>query len=119
MRLTRIGLLGTAALCGFIGAAAADGISHPQPASSQNIVLAQASAPPNTAAATSGGSAIETVTVTAQRRSEDIQRVPVAVTALEGSALDTQGIVGFQSLSFRRKYARCRSHMNSSSSLGR
>src|SRR4051812_21017109 len=100
MRNTRTGLLGTVALCGFITAAIADEGTQTQAATDQ-IVLAQASAPPNTAATGSGGNAIETITVTAQRRAEDIQRVPVAITALEGSTLDTQGIVGFQSLSFR------------------
>ncbi|HEX2592402.1 MAG TPA: TonB-dependent receptor [Rhizomicrobium sp.] len=41
---------------------------------------------------------IETVTVTAEKRVEDVQKVPVAVTALEGSALDQQGIIGFADL---------------------
>jgi iron complex outermembrane receptor protein len=99
MRLKQIGILGTAALCGAVTAALADQNSGQAPA--KEIVLAQASAPPNTAPTTSAGNAIESITVTAQRRAEDIQRVPVAITALEGSALETQGIVGFQDLSFR------------------
>src|SRR5277367_6289516 len=42
---------------------------------------------------------IETVVVTAEKRTQDLQKVPVAVTALQGSALDAMGITGFKELS--------------------
>lgn len=38
------------------------------------------------------------IVVTAERRVEDVQQVPIAITALAGSALDSQGIVGFEDL---------------------
>src|SRR5665213_59799 len=37
-------------------------------------------------------SAIETVTVTAERRSEDVQKVPLTVAAFSGNALDQAGV---------------------------
>ncbi|HWA02727.1 MAG TPA: TonB-dependent receptor [Rhizomicrobium sp.] len=42
---------------------------------------------------------IETVVVTAEKRAEDPQKVPVAITALNGSELDQHGTVGFKELS--------------------
>ena len=67
-----------------------------------SILLAQANAAvPNAASRTTNSGAIETVTVTAQRRVENLQRVPIAITALDGNTLDTQGIVGFEDLSNR------------------
>jgi iron complex outermembrane receptor protein len=44
---------------------------------------------------------VETVVVTAERRSEDSQKVPVALTALDGASLDSQGITGFDQLGQR------------------
>jgi iron complex outermembrane recepter protein len=41
---------------------------------------------------------IETVVVTAEKRSEDLQKVSIAVTAIEGTALDSLGITGFSDL---------------------
>jgi iron complex outermembrane receptor protein len=41
------------------------------------------------------------VVVTAEHRTEDVQQVPIAITALEGGALDSQGIVGFADLGQR------------------
>ncbi len=54
-----------------------------------------ASATPRTA------TSVGEIVVTAERRAEDVQRVPIAITALEGSALDSQGITGFKELSTR------------------
>ena len=57
-----------------------------------------------TAAPSGAGSAsgtIETVIVTAEKRSEDSQKVPVALTAVDGNMLDSQGIHGFEDLSMR------------------
>jgi len=44
---------------------------------------------------------IETVMVTANKRSENIQNVGIAITAFDGSTLDEQGITGFEDLSQR------------------
>ena len=41
------------------------------------------------------------IVVTAERRAEDVQQVPIAITALQGGALDSEGIVGFADLSQR------------------
>ena len=43
---------------------------------------------------TSALAQIETVVVTAEKRSQDLQKTPVAVTALQGNALDAMGITG-------------------------
>jgi iron complex outermembrane receptor protein len=43
---------------------------------------------------------IETVVVTAERRSQNVQDVPIAMTAISGEDLDKQGIKGFQDLAF-------------------
>jgi len=48
---------------------------------------------------TSALAQIETVVVTAEKRSQDLQKTPVAITALQGSALDAMGITGFKELS--------------------
>ena len=42
---------------------------------------------------------IQTVTVTAQKRSEDIQAVPISITALRGSDIEAQHITSFDDLS--------------------
>jgi iron complex outermembrane receptor protein len=48
-----------------------------------------------------GSDQVETVTVTANRRSENIQNVGIAITAFDGSALNQQGIYDFQDLTLR------------------
>jgi iron complex outermembrane receptor protein len=61
-------------------------------------VFAQASGTPEAAAAESGtegassSSGIQEIIVTAQRREERLQDVPVSITALSGSALDSRGV---------------------------
>src|ERR1700722_13890631 len=47
---------------------------------------------PNTSAATSGTADVEGVIVTAQRRSENIQNVPVSINALSESQIQALGI---------------------------
>jgi iron complex outermembrane receptor protein len=54
-----------------------------------------------TAASGEQGGRIETVVVTAEKRAENSQTVPIALTAIAGDMLDSQGIVGFQELSSR------------------
>jgi iron complex outermembrane receptor protein len=71
-----------------------------------NTVLAQADAP-NPAAAGSGtirsspgaDSTVGEVVVTAERRTQDIQKVPIAITAISGAELQAQGVTGFADLS--------------------
>jgi iron complex outermembrane receptor protein len=53
---------------------------------------AASSAPPETQAATSNGSQIADIVVTAQRRAERAQDVPIAITALSGEQLASRGI---------------------------
>ena len=43
---------------------------------------------------------VESVTVTAQRREEDLQRVPLAITALNSQAIERSGIVDISRLQF-------------------
>ena len=87
-------LLGTASicLCGSPAFAQSD---------QSSTVVAQNTTPTKPQAAPKAGDQIETVTVTANRRVEDIQKVGVAITAFDGSTLNQQGIVGFQDLSQR------------------
>ena len=47
------------------------------------------------------GASGEAIVVTAQRRRENVQDVPIPVTAIGGDRLDAQGIVGFDDLSAR------------------
>ena len=56
-------------------------------------LLAQTdAAPQNDAASTSSPAGLQEIIVTAQRRSQNLQDVPVAVTAFTGEALETKGI---------------------------
>jgi iron complex outermembrane receptor protein len=41
---------------------------------------------------------IETIVVTAERRAENVQEIPVAITAIEGDTLDATGTTGFKEL---------------------
>ncbi len=41
------------------------------------------------------------VVVTAERRAEDVQQVPIAITAIQGASLDSTGVVGFADLGER------------------
>ena len=50
------------------------------------------------AAADAGKTSVEEVVVTAERRTEDIQKVPVAITAIGGQQLQSQGVTGFEDL---------------------
>ncbi|MET0271483.1 MAG: TonB-dependent receptor, partial [Phenylobacterium sp.] len=53
------------------------------------------------AAQATGANTIEELIVTAQKREENSQEVPIALTALSGETLDKQGVSGFQDLSTR------------------
>lgn len=44
---------------------------------------------------------IETVIVTAEKRSADVQKVPIAVSAIDGNSLESQSIIGFKELGAR------------------
>jgi len=73
----------------FAGAASAVAIS--------TSALAQQVDP--TASRSQGASMIEEIVVTAQKRSEDIQKVPIAITVLSGEQLNEQGIRRAEDLS--------------------
>jgi len=57
--------------------------------------------PPPAEAAEAEETGGESIVVTAQRRKENVQKVPLAVTAIGGDKLDEQAIVGFEKLSAR------------------
>lgn len=61
--------------------------------------LAQTTAPSPTVVASHDE--IETIVVTAQKREENSQRVPISLSVLQGSDLDQQGVTSFQDLSLR------------------
>ena len=88
--LTHI-LLGGTALLGLLGSPA-----FAQSDSNGNVQVAQ-NTPPSKPQARDE-STVETVIVTAEKRSENAQRVPVALTALDGGTLNQQGIIGFADL---------------------
>ncbi len=54
-----------------------------------------------TEAAEAEGASGESIVVTAQRRKENVQKVPLAITAIGGDRLDEQAIVGFDDLGTR------------------
>ncbi len=83
--MNRTSLLGTAAL--FALAATAP--------------LAAQTAPATTAAATDAGSEPAEIVVTAQKRSERLQDVPLAVTVLSGDALARQGAVNIENAQYQ------------------
>ena len=60
-------------------------------ASASTAAMAQSVAA-NEAAASGGSTRLEEVVVTATRRSENLQKVPVAVTAITAAALKNQGV---------------------------
>src|SRR6185503_8057422 len=85
-------------LC-FLGtvqfAQAADAPDSPKPTK-----VAAVTAPP-AKSAPAGGNVIEIVTVTAEKREENVQKVPIPITAVEGAMLDAMGVVGFKELGMR------------------
>jgi iron complex outermembrane receptor protein len=56
---------------------------------------------PGSATASAKAGEIETIVVTAEKRAENSQRVPIALTAIQGGDLDQQGIKSFQDLTER------------------
>ena len=102
LRLARTILLGSSALAGIIGAAPAAGQSTTtqegtDPAEQQSSAgtagAPAADTPPN--AGESGGeeqAGVEEIVVTAQRREERLQRVPLSITAVTGEALKNANI---------------------------
>ncbi len=91
-------LSGAAMICllGAPGLAAAATQDHG--AGTANDTGAVQAAP---AGAGSDSGTIETVVVTAEKRAEDSQHVPIALTAIAGNMLDSQGIHEFEDLSMR------------------
>ncbi|HEX8446728.1 MAG TPA: TonB-dependent receptor [Sphingomonas sp.] len=65
------------------------------PAVAQQAAAAGAAAP---AAATDPDGGLEDIVVTAERRSESLQRVPIAITAITARALERSGTTGVNSL---------------------
>lgn len=63
--------------------------------------IAPAHAQPVTVASAADGAGLETVVVSARKRSENIQDVPVAVTAVSGDALEANGTTQIQQLQFQ------------------
>ncbi|MEJ0024765.1 MAG: TonB-dependent receptor [Rhizomicrobium sp.] len=58
-----------------------------------------AAAPPRDAGPSQGAATVETVVVTAERRSQDVQTVPIAITAASAERLQAVGITNTQQLS--------------------
>jgi iron complex outermembrane receptor protein len=81
----------------FAGAAAISCLAAfaATPAGAQNA--SKARAPARAAAATE----LEELVVTAEHREENLQRVAIAITAVEGKALEAQGVTGFKELGMR------------------
>jgi iron complex outermembrane receptor protein len=94
MRVARSLLLCTVALTGIHGAALAQTGSADQPGSGAASPAPSGSEPggANTAAAEPGSGGIEEIVVTAQRRAENLQEVPIAVSAFSAAELENRGI---------------------------
>lgn len=90
----RIGLLSGTAIC--------LGLSLPGPAGAQVTQQGQADVKPSEAGPAAGGGTggrLEEIVVTAQRRSERLQNVPLAVTSLSAASLAQQGVSSTANLS--------------------
>ena len=92
MRLQTLLLAGISALC-LIAPPALAGAQDAAPQGQAQL--------PGHPASEATPTQIGEMVVTAERRAEDLQQVPIAITALEGGALDSQGVVGFADLSQR------------------
>ncbi|MBI1199870.1 MAG: TonB-dependent receptor [Phenylobacterium sp.] len=68
---------------------------------SASAVALVAPAAPALAQDRASGALVEELIVTAQKREEQAQDVPIALTAISGDQLEKQGVVGFQDLSTR------------------
>ena len=95
----RVPLKSGAALLCFLGtvhlAQAADTPDSPKPVKVAAVTAPAAKSAPG------GGNVIEIVTVTAEKREEAAQRVPIPLTAVDGNMLDAMGVVGFKELGMR------------------
>jgi iron complex outermembrane receptor protein len=98
----RNALLGATALAWTL-ATPALAASNPQidanAAGASSVNPSRLAAADSNSGAAPAASGIETVVVTAERRLENVQRVPIAITAIDGSSLDKQSIAGFKELS--------------------
>lgn len=65
-----------------------------------NVVFAQSAGDQGTATQNEDSSKLDEIIVTAQRASENLQSVPVAVTAFSAETLERQGIANVQNLQF-------------------
>ena len=72
--------------------------NNPDLAPAPSVARAQASGPTSAVRTTSRGPGLEEVTVTAQRRSEKLSKVPLSVTALSAATLKTQVVTHEQDL---------------------
>src|ERR1700740_3033549 len=68
-------------------------------ASASADVLQAPAAAPKTVSSSPYGATVGEVVVTAQKRAQDIQSVPISITALSGAQLDAQKVAGFEDLS--------------------
>ncbi len=64
-----------------------------------SVASAQATAPQAATASADDGAGLQEIVVTAQRRSENLQRVPITVTTISPQALATSGVTVMTSLS--------------------
>jgi len=96
-QLARALLLSSAVTC-FLASGA---IAQSQSDATAPVVVAQNVPRPASAPPAKSTDQIETVVVTVNKRAENSQRVGVAITALDGSTLNQQGVYSFQDLSTR------------------
>jgi iron complex outermembrane receptor protein len=89
----RLALLSSAGAAALLLAGAASAQTAGQDSSSAGVAGTDAArTPPNAGAQTAEESAIGDIVVTAQRREESLQRVPLSITALTGEALKNANI---------------------------
>jgi iron complex outermembrane receptor protein len=102
----RAPLAGVAAvICLFswpaLGATPGTASKQPQRVAANVAGPAAKTAAAKAVAAAAGVVLIETVVVTAEKRTENSQRVPIAITAMNGDSLNKHGVTGFRDLSMR------------------
>lgn len=86
-------------LCRLLAYASVGALATATEASASADVLQAPADAPRTVSSSPYGATVGEVVVTAQKRAQDLQSVPISITALSGAQLDAQKVAGFEDLS--------------------
>ena len=102
IRALRAAIQGSSAVIALAASASALAQADPTAPAAQTPATTPAPAPAATPAATQAGTSdavpSDEIVVTAQRRAEALENVPMAITVITGATLDHAGVVSFQDL---------------------